>query len=194
MFSKDRLWSRLTVLLLIGFFIAACDGSDGAAGAPGAAGADGADGADGATGAAGPPAGYDPIAEAKVESCATCHDGVGEGKHQSIYDQFTDPSTLALEITALRSTDVGGGDFSVEVDFSITQNGAPYIDPVGTSPSVESTSFYVVKYDSGTGEFLNAGGYFPSLSPSNAASIRLLPPTPSAISGRTNPLLMSNLA
>jgi len=168
MFNKHRLWSRLTVLLLISFFIAACDGDDGAAGA------DGADGSAGPAGPPGPPGpqgeGIDPVAAAKPESCATCHGGVGEEKHQSIYDQFTDPNTLAVEITSFTSV-VNGADFDVTLQFNVTQDGAPYIDPVGMSPSVESQSYYIAEYDSGTGEFYNpAGGFAASLSPANAAS------------------------
>ncbi len=95
---------------------------------------------------------------------------MGEEKHQSIYDKFSDANTLAVEITSFTSV-VNGADFDVTLQFNVTQDGAPYIDPVGMSPSVESQSYYIAEYDSGTGEFYNpAGGFAASLDPAKAAS------------------------
>jgi hypothetical protein len=157
-------WSIFVACTLV-FALGGCDGDDGVDGAAGAVGPAGPPGPEGPPGT-----GLDAIAAAKPESCATCHSGVGENVHQATYNKYTDPNTLALEITDLTSVD-NGGDFTLTLDFSITKDGAPYIDPVGLSPSLESVSFYVVQYDSGTGEFLKSGtGFFPSLSVSNAAS------------------------
>ncbi len=143
MFSKHSLWSRLTVLLLISFFVAACDGSDGAAGPAGPAGAAGPPGPEG------PPAGYDPIAEAKVESCATCHGGVGDD-HQAVYDKYVDESALAMTFNGLTSVDNLNGTFTVTLDFSITKDGLPLLD-LGT---LNQQRFYVTRYDSATGQYL----------------------------------------
>jgi len=96
------------------------------------------------------------IAESKVESCATCHMGIGDD-HQMEYDDYVD-TTLAMEITNVASAPGGAGGFDVTVDFSVTKDGAPYIDPVGAEPSLDSCSFYIAQYDSATGEFVNTGG------------------------------------
>ena len=151
--GKYRRWCHLVALILIGFFIAACEGDDGAAGAAGAAGPAGATGADGP---AGPPGtGLDPLEAAKVEACATCHGDVGEEKHQSEYDKYVDASTLALTINNVTSVADGAGTFTVTVDFSITDNGMPLIEGPGLA-SMDQKRFYAVQYDSATGQYLNS--------------------------------------
>ncbi|NOR36982.1 MAG: hypothetical protein GQ577_09555 [Woeseiaceae bacterium] len=154
-------WSILVVTALA-FTLGGCsDGKDGRDGQDGQDGVDGVDGVDATT---------DPIADAKLESCATCHGDAGDG-HQDVYDQYADASRLGIAITDLQNTDIGGGDFSLVVDFSITLDGAPYIDPIGNSPSLDTTSFYFAEYDIASGDFVNsAGGFAFSLSASNAAS------------------------
>jgi len=192
-------WSVLVVCTLA-FALGGCegdDGNDGAAGAAGAAGAPGTDGTDGTDGqacwdlngngladlatedingdgvvdVADCGAGTaDAIAAAKIESCATCHDDVGTAGHQAEYNKYTDANTLAVEITSFTSV-VNGADFDVTLQFDVTQDGAPYIDPVGMAPSVESQSYYIVEYDDAAGEWYNpAGGFAASLSSANASS------------------------
>ena len=155
MANNIGLWGRLMVLVVISFFFAACDGSDGAACAAGAPGADGTDGADGPAGPEGPPAGYDPVAEAKVEACATCHGSVGDEKHQAVYDKYVDASKLALTINSVTSVADGAGTFTVTVEFSITDSGMPLVEGPGLA-SMEQKRFYAVQYDSVTGEYLNS--------------------------------------
>jgi OmcA/MtrC family decaheme c-type cytochrome len=137
MASNIGLWGRLAVLVVISFFFAACDGDDGAAGAAGAPGA------------------IEPVAAAKVESCATCHEDVGEGTHQSIYDKYVDASKLALTITNVASVADGAGTFTVTVDFSITDDGMPLLEGPGLA-SMDQKRFYAVQYDSVTGQYLNS--------------------------------------
>lgn len=146
MFSKHRLWSRLTVLLLISIFIAACSGDDGAAGL---AGATGAAGPAGPPGPPGPGADPDPIAAAKAESCATCHGGVGDD-HQAVYDKYVDASALAMTFNGLTSVDNLNGTFTVTLDFSITKDGQPLL----SLDTLKQQRFYVTRYDSATGQYL----------------------------------------
>ena len=176
------------------------DGAPGAPGDPGDPGAPGADGiscwdtnangvgdlpdedvnGDGVVDVDDCAAGADFIAaaveEAEIESCATCHSGAGDG-HQAVYNDYKD-GTLAMEFTSLDvEEDLVNGGFDLELNFTITWNGVPYTGPLsgaGTdfaSPK-GSASFYVVKYDSATGEFENAGlpGFGNPLSASNAES------------------------
>ena len=167
-------WSILIVCTLA-FALAGCEGDDGNDGAAGAAGATGPEGPAGPPGEDAPPppvpdAVTASIDAAAVESCATCHDDVGTAGHQAEYDKYTDANTLAVEITSFTSV-VNGADFDVTLQFNVTQDGAPYIDPVGMSPSVESMSYYIAEYDDASGEWYNpAGGFAASLSPANAAS------------------------
>jgi len=110
------------------------------------------------------------VAAAKPESCNTCHGGVGDA-HQSEYDDYVD-TTLAMEITSATSAPGAAGGFDVTVEFSVTKDGAAFDDLA----SLESCSFYIVQYDSATGEFVNpnvpGAGFasFPSLSCANATS------------------------
>jgi OmcA/MtrC family decaheme c-type cytochrome len=159
-------WSILVVTALA-FALGGCsDGKDGR---------DGQDGADGVDGqpAPVPDAIQARIDSAEVESCNTCHGGAG-GYHQAEYDKYTEadnPNTLTMTFDALNVVAAAGGGFDLTLDLSITKNGAPYIDPIGASPSFESVSIYIAEYDSGTGEFYNsAGGFAFGLSASNAAS------------------------
>jgi len=77
-----------------------------------------------------------------------------------------------LTIDSVVTAPDGAGGFNLTLDFSITHNGAPYIDAVGLAPSVDAVSFYTVTYDSGTGEFSKTptGEYFPSLNSPAPAS------------------------
>jgi len=140
-------WSVLVVCTLA-FALGGCegdDGTDGATGAVGPAGAAGPAGPDGPPGPV-PDAITAAIDSAQVESCATCHGGVGD-EHQAVYNQYADESRLGLEITNVQSTDIGG------------------------SPSLDTTSFYFAEYDIGNDEFVNsAGGFAFSLSAGNAES------------------------
>jgi len=148
MFSKHGLWSRLSVLLLISIFFTACDGSDGAAGPAGPAGSAGPPGPEGPPGT-----GLDPLEAAKIESCATCHGGVGD-EHQAIYDGYVDASALDMTFSTVTSVPDGAGGFDVTLAFSITKNGLPFVDAAGL-PSLDQKRFYAVQYDSATGQYLN---------------------------------------
>jgi len=151
----DARWCHLVALMLIGFFIAACDGDTGATGAAGAAGATGPDGP------AGPPGtGIEPVAAAKAESCATCHDDVGEGKHQSIYDKYVDASTMVLTFQSVTSVASATPlKFDVTLEFTILKNGVAFID-ADDLPSLDQRSFYAVQYDSVAREYLNSQSLF----------------------------------
>lgn len=186
-------WTFLvTIPLALG--LAGCDGDNGAPGAAGTSGTPGAAGqacwdlngngaqdlatedlnGDGVADVLDCGAGSDPVAEAvaaaKIESCATCHGGIGDG-HQAVYAEYKD-TTLALTIDNFVSVpNLVTGGFDVTLDFSITKNGQPYIDAVGFAPSLDSTAFYFVEYDGVSGDFLNsAGGFNFGLSTGNAAS------------------------
>jgi OmcA/MtrC family decaheme c-type cytochrome len=172
-------WAFLVaVTLTLG--LAGCEGDDGAAGSTGAAGQPGADGSDGtacwdlnANGIGDLPgedingdgvvdaldcgAGADPVAaaieNANIESCATCHDGIGDG-HQALYDAYVDASTLTLTLNSVASVaGANAGEFDVTLDFSIAENGAPYVDAAGL-PGLDQKRFYMVQYDSVTGQYL----------------------------------------
>ncbi len=154
------------VVCALGFSLGGCEGDDGSAGAAGATGS---------TGPAGPPgpvpdAVTAAIEKADAESCSTCHEGIGDG-HQAIYDQYVDPSDFDLTIVDVQSAIAGGGGFDLTIDFSIALDGMPYVDPVGTAPSVETLSFYPAKYDGGAVEFQQPGfSPFPGISIANALS------------------------
>lgn len=161
-------WSILMVSALA-FAMGGCSGDDGKDGADGRDGVDGQDGQDAPV----PSAVQAAIDTAQVESCGTCHDGAG-GYHQAVYDQYAEddnPNTLTMTFDDLTVVAAAGGGFDLTLDFSITKNGQPYVDPVGAPPSFESLSIYIAEYDSATGEFYNsAGGFAFGLSASNAAS------------------------
>lgn len=91
---------------------------------------------------------------APPESCAICHDDVGEKIHQSIYDKYKDASTLELTIDSVTSESDGAGAFNATMTFTIMKNGLPYIDADGL-PSLEQKRFYSVTYDSATRTFDN---------------------------------------
>ncbi len=146
----DKLSARtcsILVISVLAFAISGCEGDDGSAGAAGATGATGP------AGPAGPP-GPTPddidakIANADAESCGTCHGDAGD-QHYAEYAMYTDASAFELDIYSCHHLPHCGGDFNLASDFSITHNGAPFIDPVGSTPSVDAISFYVVQYDSG---------------------------------------------
>jgi OmcA/MtrC family decaheme c-type cytochrome len=151
--SNIGLWARFAALIIIGFFIAACDGSDGAPGAQGPQGPQGPQGLPGDPAPA-PDALQAAIDEAKPEACATCHGEIGEKEHQSVYDTYVDPSRLALTIDNVTSAPDGLGTFTVTVDFSITWDNQPYVDTTGLT-SLDQKRFTAVQYDSATRQYLN---------------------------------------
>ena len=171
-FDRFLRWAlSILIVCTMAFALGACDGDDGKDGAAGSNGVDGTDGTDGTDGAPAPvpDAITAAIDSAQVESCATCHGGVGDG-HQAVYDQYTD-NTLALDITNVGVAAGVVAGFDVTLDFSVALNGAPYIDPVGSGLSLDSTAFYFVEYDAGNDQWLNsAGGFSFSLSGSNISS------------------------
>ena len=169
-FEGLRRWAwSILVVSAMAFAIGGCSGDDGSDGAPGPAGPQGPPGAD----APSPDAIEARIDSAQVESCNTCHGDAG-AYHQAEYDKYVEddnPNTLAMTFDDLNVVAAAGGGFDLTLDFSIMKNGAPYIDPVGASPSFDSLSIYIAEYDSAAGEFYNsAGGFAFGLSASNAAS------------------------
>ena len=86
------------------------------------------------------------------ESCAVCHSGAGEKKHQAIYDDYADTSSLELTIDSVTSVDNGDGAFDATMTFTIMKDGAAYMDKDGL-PSLEQKRFYAVTYDSATRQF-----------------------------------------
>ncbi len=143
-------WSVIVVCSLA-FAMGGCEGDDGAQGPAGATGP---------TGPAGPPGQdltADPIAEAvaaaDIESCATCHDGVGGG-HQAIYDEYADASELELIFDNFTSTP-NGAVWDVTLTFTILQNGVPFEDYA----SLSQARFFVNRFDNtvgNNGEFYEA--------------------------------------
>jgi len=95
---------------------------------------------------------------APPESCATCHSGVGEKKHQSIYNNYTDASSLELTIDSVTTVSDGAGAFNATMTFTIMKDGFPYIDADGL-PSLEQKRFYAVTYDSATRMFDNSTSF-----------------------------------
>lgn len=161
---KRWAWSILVVSTLA-FAFAGCEGDTGPQGPAGPAGADGADGADGQDGLDG---GDATAQAAQLESCATCHSGAGDG-HQSIYDPYTTPTVFAMTFDSIASVADGVGGFDFTLNFTITKDGAAYIDG-DTLPLLDDFDVYVVEYDSVTGDFLQSVGGFPSLSRDNVVS------------------------
>lgn len=96
-----------------------------------------------------------PESPPEPEYCVTCHDEVGEKKHQSIYDDYADASSLELTIDSVVSVDNGDGTYNSTVTFTILKNGLPYLDVDGL-PSLEQKSFYAVTYDNTTRMFDNS--------------------------------------
>jgi len=128
--------------LIVSVAVLAGCGSDGKDGAPGAAGPQGPVGPEGP---AGPP-GEDLTYVAEPESCSVCHADVGEKKHQAIYDDYLDPSNLAMQITSVKSV-ANGGKYDVSMTVSITQNGMPFTDGL---TSLDQARFYIQGYDAAT--------------------------------------------
>ncbi len=92
------------------------------------------------------------------ETCVVCHSGSGEKKHQAIYDDYADASSLKLAIDSVTSIPDGAGAFNATMAFTISKNGAPYIDADGL-PSLEQKRFYAVTYDSATRQFTNSKSF-----------------------------------
>ena len=140
---------------------AGIDGPPGVPGLPGAqgnTGPQGPAGTAGADGAAYVPTALDVAAAVQPESCAVCHEGAGDEKHQSFYDDYADASTLALTIDSVASVADGAGAFNATMTFTIMKDGLPYIDADGL-PSLEQKRFYAVTYDSATRAFDNSKSF-----------------------------------
>ena len=143
-------WSVLLVCVLA-FALGGCEGDDGTDGANGANGADGADGLPG-TPAPVPDPIQAAIDSAQVESCATCHGGVGDG-HQALYNKYTDGSADAgtnLVMTFGDFSVAGAGPFDVELDFTVTQNGLP----LESFTVLGLNRFYVTRWDPDLEQYL----------------------------------------
>jgi hypothetical protein len=147
MFGPNKKRGFLIPVMFAAALLWGCSGSDGSAGPAGPTGP---------AGPAGPPAPVpDPVTaaidSAQIESCSTCHNGVGE-EHQAIYDKYVDPSTLALTFNSLTSAP-NGGNFTVTLTYTITKNGVPYIDTAKLD-SMDQVRFEAISYDSATGMYL----------------------------------------
>ncbi len=140
------MWSILVVFTLA-FTLVGCEGSDGAAGPAGPAGPAGSDGPPGPPGV--PDSVTAAIQAANVESCSTCHAGVGD-QHQAIYDKYVDASAFVMTFTGFTSTP-NAGLFDLRLDFSITKNGVAFTDYAG----LDQKAFYVTQYDSATRTYIN---------------------------------------
>ena len=92
------------------------------------------------------------------ESCVTCHSGVGEKKHQAIYDDYADTSAFAVTIDSVVSVADGAGAFNTTMTFTIMKDGAPYIDVDGL-PSLDQQRYYAVAYDNATRMFDNSRSF-----------------------------------
>jgi OmcA/MtrC family decaheme c-type cytochrome len=88
----------------------------------------------------------DPVAQAAVESCSTCHGGVGAG-HQSIYDRYiASIAASEFEMTFTSFTTAPGavaGTFDGTLNVTILKNGLPFED----FDLLDRTYFAVVNYD-----------------------------------------------
>jgi OmcA/MtrC family decaheme c-type cytochrome len=186
-----RAWPVLLACALA-FALGGCEGDDGKDGTAGAAGRDGTDGTNGTDGIScwdlnangvgdtdedingdgvvdvndcAPDA--DPIsaavAAAEVESCATCHGGVGE-QHQAFYDlSYNSPSNLELKFatTDISSVNVAVDSYTVTLNFTITDRGLPYQDALNTDATgflgLDQARFYTVQHFAGAAEeYLNS--------------------------------------
>lgn len=127
----------LLALLALGMGLYGCSGDDGSNGAPGQSAYELAV-ANGFTGteqewldSLSPAATESAVANVQTESCATCHSGVGD-KHQSTYAAGFEYA-ITLDITSVTSApnaeDAALTDSTV--NFTLTQNGTPYIDGNG---------------------------------------------------------------
>lgn len=93
------------------------------------------------------------LAKVQTESCSTCHGEVGQ-QHQDVYNRYVDESKLVLTFDSVSSVAEGGGTFAVTLNFSITQNGAGYVDP-GLS-QLDQKSFRTTLYDATTRQYTNS--------------------------------------
>jgi OmcA/MtrC family decaheme c-type cytochrome len=162
-FDRFLRWAlSILIVCTMAFALGACEGDDGKNGAAGSDGVDGVDGVDGIDGAPAPVP--DPIAAAidmaEVESCATCHSGVGDDGHQALYDMYTDGSAdagtnLDMTLTGVTSVGDGAGGFNVTLALSITMKGLPFVDADGL-PSLAQKRFYALTYDSVANQYLNS--------------------------------------
>jgi len=145
-------WSILVVSALAFGGCSGDDGKDGNAGTTGTAGPPGAAGPPGPPGPV-PDAIQAAVDSAQVESCSTCHDGVGGG-HQAIYDAYEDDSKLALTMAQadVSSADNGDGTATIGVTFQITRDGVPYVDAAGLG-TLEQKRFIFMQYFSATGTY-----------------------------------------
>jgi OmcA/MtrC family decaheme c-type cytochrome len=145
---KRWTWSVFIVFTLA-FAFAGCEGDTGPQGPPGADGTDGVDGADGPPGPPGPPGtgvDPDPVEAAKLESCSTCHSGIGND-HQSIYDRYVASiSASAFDMTFTSFTATPGavlGEFDGTLEVTILKNGVEFED----FALLDTSYFAVVNYD-----------------------------------------------
>jgi OmcA/MtrC family decaheme c-type cytochrome len=135
----------------LAFAVVGCEGDTGPAGQDGQDGQDGLDGQDGA--------GLEPVDQAQVESCSTCHQGAG-GEHQSIYDTYVagiENSAFTMTFTSFTSAPGAvAGEFDGTLNVTILKNGLPYNDLATLSARDGQAYFAVVDYD-GPNQDYNSG-------------------------------------
>jgi OmcA/MtrC family decaheme c-type cytochrome len=155
--SKNIL--ALLFVVAIGATLGGCEGDTGPAGTTGPAGAQGAPGQDV------DPATVDNLQDqiddltaltveaqnVEPEQCAVCHSDAADD-HFSVYEEYTNASALAMDITGVVSVANGDGTFTSTATFTITQNGAPYEDYNGLA-SLEQARVYAATYDSATRDY-----------------------------------------
>ncbi|MCP4455694.1 MAG: hypothetical protein GY809_29900 [Planctomycetes bacterium] len=76
-------------------------------------------------------------------------------RHQEIYDDYADASTLNLTIDGVSSVDNGDGTFTSTLTFSVEQDGIPYLNET----NLEQLRFGWSNYYGSAGKFPK-GGYF----------------------------------
>jgi len=152
----SHLWKRIGAMCLAGALaLAGCSGEDGDPGATGATGAPGAPGEPGA----------DLAATAKPESCSVCHPDAGT-LHQSIYNQYTDTSTLVATIDSVVSTlNPDNTTYTSTVTFTLRKSGAAY-NGDATLSGLGQKRYTATRYDPATGLFETASAItFANLTP-----------------------------
>ena len=99
------------------------------------------------------------LSAVEPESCAVCHKG-GGAKHQAVYDDYKDASTLEITIDSVVSVAnaAPATDFTTTVKFTITKSFAPYLDD-DKLPNLPQWRMYAVTYDTATKTFTNSKSF-----------------------------------
>ena len=142
------------LLMVLGAFIIGCQGEPGPAGP---AGPTGPTGPTGPAGESGTVMTATATSEIQVEQCLICHQEIG-AKHRADYLKYIDESNLTLTIDNVKSTKQSDDTYTTTIDFTIKQNGLPFIDK-DKLPRLDQRTFYSVVYDSATRTYDNSVSY-----------------------------------